>query len=122
MGSETIDIARMGASCVELLFRLGMSTDQIARTLRMSAEDVASLGDRRKPADIRNVPHEARPPIQRMSAVQSFLLSMYSPESMVEWFHHALPGTGEIPAVMLVRDGEPAISRVLQAAIGRACS
>ena len=44
----------------------------------------------------------------------------YTVASMVKWFHAALPGRTDTPLSLISNDNDNGLTRVLQAAIGRA--
>tara|TARA_B000000460_G_C21374832_1_gene331273 strand:- start:534 stop:725 length:192 start_codon:yes stop_codon:yes gene_type:complete len=60
------------------------------------------------------------PKVERLCAIQSMLLSCYTVPSMVKWFHAVLPGRSDTPLSIISNDNHDGLSRVLQAAIGRA--
>lgn len=119
MGSP-ISTDRMARSCVELLTRhLGLTAEQAGEVLDMDPELVNTL---RRQADGIPViiPSRSMPRVERLCAIQSMLLSCYTVPSMVKWFHAALPGKAETPLALISNDNQDGLSRVLQAAIGRA--
>ena len=119
MGSM-INTDRMARSCVELLTRhLGLTPEQTATVLDMDESLVAILARQNGTLPV-IIPSRSMPRIERLCAIQSMLLSCYTLPSMVKWFHAALPGRADTPLSLISNDNENGLSRVLQAAMGRA--
>ena len=121
MGCETIDMGRMTASCVELLRQhLGMSAEEAGRVLNLDAGQINAIANAGKATNPASIPNAARPAVHKLCAIQSFLLSGYTIQSLVAWFESMVPGLNATPANTLKTMGSPGLDKVLQAAIGRA--
>lgn len=120
MGSESIDMGRMAASCVELLHRhLNMTAEDTARALGLTPDEVWLINRSGAATNPAVVPQRARPLIQKMCAIQSLLLSGYTFSSMMTWFKTKPASLSASPLDTLTLCGEEGVSRVLQAAMGR---
>lgn len=120
MGSESIDMGRMTASCVELLHRhLGMSAQDTGRILGLTNDEVMLINRMGRSTPPASIPNKARPLVQKMCAVQSLLLSAYSFSGMIDWFRTATPSLRCSPVDTLVQNGSDGVGKVLQATMGR---
>jgi len=120
MGSESIDMGRMTASCVELLHRhLNMSTQDTGRILGLSDDEVTLINRMGRNTPPASIPSKARPLVQKMCAVQSLLLSAYSFGGMIDWFRATSPSLRSSPVDTLIKNGSEGVGKVLQATMGR---
>lgn len=120
MNTEAINMGRMAASCVELLHdHLGIKSERIAQLLNMPVETVNAITAMGSSTDPGMIPQSSQNAIHKLCAVQSLLLSGYTLSGMIKWFKSNLPMNSKSPVDILNSNDENAMSKVLQAAMGR---
>jgi len=115
----TLDTARIDQLAIAFMVdRVGVDHDTMAALLDIDLEQLVDILENRG-----ETPRSARSGVDAFVAIQSLLLSGYTPDGAVEWMNTASPNLdGASPRSVLMRDEGRSVATVLRAAYDRMSS